>query len=98
MSIAQNLETIHNRIEQASEKRSVDNGDVKLIAVSKYHTIEEVKEAYGAGQRVFGENRVQELLPKIEAMTEYDGVEWHLIGHLQKNKVRQVVGKVALIQ
>lgn len=98
MSIAQNLETIHNRIETACEKRSADNGSVKLVAVSKYHTIEEVKEAYAAGQRVFGENRVQELLPKIEAMSEYEGVEWHLIGHLQKNKVRQVVGKVSLIQ
>lgn len=98
MSVAQNLETIHNKIEQACEQRVADNGHVKLVAVSKYHTIEEVKEAYAAGQRVFGENRVQELLPKIEAMSEYEGVEWHLIGHLQKNKVRQVVGKVCLIQ
>lgn len=98
MSVAQNLETIHNKIEQACEQREADNGHVKLVAVSKYHTIEEVKEAYAAGQRVFGENRVQELLPKIEAMSEFEGVEWHLIGHLQKNKVRQVVGKVSLIQ
>lgn len=98
MSIAQNIEKIHQNIKKACEEREVDNGDVKLIAVSKYHTIEEVKEAYSVGQRVFGENRVQELLPKIEAMSDAKDIEWHLIGHLQKNKVRQVVGKVSLIQ
>ena len=100
MSIAENLETIHQHIAAARQKAAADNGDVKLIAVSKYHTIEEIKEAYKDGQRAFGENRVQELLPKIDAMAEAGAtdVEWHLIGHLQKNKVRQVVGKVAMIQ
>ena len=73
---------------------------MKLVAVSKYHTVDEIKEAYRDGQRAFGENRVQELLPKIDALAEAgdSDIEWHLIGHLQKNKVRQVVGKVALIQ
>ncbi len=98
MSIAQNLEKIHQNIDRVCANREADNGEVKLVAVSKYHTIEEVKEAYADGQRVFGENRVQELLPKIEAMSDKSDVEWHLIGHLQKNKVRQVVGKVSLIQ
>lgn len=100
MSIAENLETIHQHIAAARQEAAADNGDVKLIAVSKYHTIEEIKEAYKDGQRAFGENRVQELLPKIDAMAEAGAtdVEWHLIGHLQKNKVRQVVGKVAMIQ
>lgn len=100
MSIAENLETIHQHIAAARQGAAADNGDVKLIAVSKYHTIEEIKEAYKDGQRAFGENRVQELLPKIDAMAEAGAtdVEWHLIGHLQKNKVRQVVGKVAMIQ
>lgn len=100
MSIAENLETIHQHIATARQEAAADNGDVKLIAVSKYHTIEEIKEAYKDGQRAFGENRVQELLPKIDAMAEAGAtdVEWHLIGHLQKNKVRQVVGKVAMIQ
>ena len=100
MSIAENLETIHQHIANDCKSRHADNGDVKLIAVSKYHTVEEIKEAYKDGQRAFGENRVQELLPKIEALAEAGdtGIEWHLIGHLQKNKVRQVVGKVAMIQ
>ena len=82
----------------AHARTKADNGEVKLVAVSKYHTIDEVKEAYNDGQRVFGENRVQELLPKIEAMSDKGDVEWHLIGHLQKNKVRQVVDKVAMIE
>lgn len=100
MSIAENLETIHQHIESDCKSRHADNGDVKLIAVSKYHTVDEIKEAYQDGQRAFGENRVQELLPKIDALAEAGDtdIEWHLIGHLQKNKVRQVVGKVALIQ
>lgn len=100
MSIAENLETIHENIKRACETRTADSGDVKLVAVSKYHTVEEIKEAYKDGQRVFGENRVQELLPKIEAMAEAGDtdIQWHLIGHLQKNKVRQVVDKVAMIE
>lgn len=100
MSIAQNLETIHQHIAADCALRHSDNGAVKLIAVSKYHTVDEIKEAYKDGQRSFGENRVQELLPKIDALAEAGAtdIEWHLIGHLQKNKVRQVVGKVALIQ
>lgn len=100
MSIAENLELIHQHIEKDCKKSHTDNGPVKLVAVSKYHTIDEIREAYKDGQRVFGENRVQELLPKIDAMAEAGAgdIEWHLIGHLQKNKVRQVVGKVALIQ
>lgn len=98
MSIAENIKLIHTNIKAAHERAHVDNGEVTLVAVSKYHTIDEIKEAYQDGQRVFGENRVQELLPKIEAMSAHDDVKWHLIGHLQKNKVRQVVGKVAMIE
>ncbi|MDO4281932.1 MAG: YggS family pyridoxal phosphate-dependent enzyme [Peptococcaceae bacterium] len=98
MSIAENLERIHQHINSVCMDRPVDNGPVKLIAVSKYHTIDNIKEAYADGQRVFAENRVQEMLPKIEAMNDAKDIEWHLIGHLQKNKVRQVVGKVAMIQ
>ena len=100
MSIAENLETIHEHIENDCRSRHADNGPVKLVAVSKYHTVDEIKEAYRDGQRAFGENRVHELQPKIDALAEAGDrdIEWHLIGHLQKNKVRQVVGKVALIQ
>lgn len=69
---------------------------VELVAVSKFHPVEALREAYDAGQRVFGESRVQELLPKIEAMPA--DVQWHFIGHLQRNKARMVVGRVALIE
>lgn len=64
--------------------------DVRLVAVSKYHPAESVAALYQAGQRVFGENYVQEALTKREALPV--DIEWHFIGHLQTNKVRQVVG------
>ena len=71
--------------------------DVVLAAVSKFHPVEALRAAYDAGQRVFAESRVQELLPKIDAMPA--DTEWHFIGHLQRNKVRQIVtGRVALIE
>ncbi len=69
---------------------------VRLVAVSKFHPAEAVAEAYAAGQRLFGESRVQELLPKIPLCPS--DIQWHFIGHLQTNKVRQLMGKTALIE
>ena len=69
---------------------------VTLVAVSKFHPVEALKEAYDAGQRIFGESRVQELLTKHEALPK--DIEWQMIGHLQTNKVRQIVPFVSLIQ
>lgn len=69
---------------------------VRLVAVSKFHPVEALREAYAAGQRLFGESRVQELLAKIPEMP--DDVGWHFIGHLQTNKVRSVIGRTALIE
>lgn len=69
---------------------------VELCAVSKFHPAEAVKEAYNAGQRIFGESRVQELLEKIMVLP--DDIKWHFIGHLQTNKVRQIIGKTSLIE
>lgn len=69
---------------------------VELCAVSKFHPVEALLEAYGAGQRVFGESRVQELLAKIPQMPA--DVRWHFIGHLQTNKVRRIVGRVSMIE
>ncbi len=69
---------------------------VSLVAVSKFHPASMIREAYDAGQRLFGESRVQELLEKIPLLPE--DIEWHFIGHLQTNKVRQLIGKVALIE
>lgn len=69
---------------------------VTLVAVSKFHPVEAVMEAYGAGQRCFGESRVQELLDKIPQCPA--DIRWHFIGHLQTNKVRSLIGKTALIE
>ena len=69
---------------------------VSLVAVSKFHPVEALKEAYDAGQRIFGESRVQELLAKHEALPK--DIEWQMIGHLQTNKVRQIVPFISLIQ
>ena len=69
---------------------------VALVAVSKFHPVEALKEAYESGQRIFGESRVQELLVKYEALPK--DIEWQMIGHLQTNKVRQIVPFISLIQ
>lgn len=71
---------------------------VKLVAVSKFKPLEDILEAYGAGQRVFGENRPQELAAKAADSRTPSDVEWHMIGHLQTNKVKLVVPCVAMIQ
>jgi pyridoxal phosphate enzyme (YggS family) len=68
---------------------------IKLVAVSKTQPVERILEMYQAGQRIFGENRVQEFLTKKDALP--GDIQWHLIGHLQTNKVRSVTGKVSLI-
>ena len=70
--------------------------DVRIVAVSKFPPVEQLREAYDAGQRIFGESRQQELLQKIPQMPQ--DVAWHFIGHLQTNKVRSIVGKVAMIE
>ncbi|MDP9326409.1 MAG: YggS family pyridoxal phosphate-dependent enzyme, partial [Candidatus Dormibacteraeota bacterium] len=73
---------------------------MELVAASKYAPVEQVIELAEAGQRVFGENRVQEAIPKMAAvsMAVPDPLKWHMIGHLQRNKVRQAVGPFAMIQ
>ncbi len=69
---------------------------VTLVAVSKFHSIEKLSEAYDAGQRVFGESRAQEVVPKSQTLT-HDDIEWHFIGHLQPNKVKMIAPFVTLI-
>lgn len=69
---------------------------VQLVAVSKFHPAEAIMECYEAGQRVFGESRVQELVEKVKVLPE--DIRWHFIGHLQTNKVRQLIGKPYLIE
>lgn len=72
-------------------------GKAKLLAVSKLQPVEKIRDLYGQGQRRFGENYVQEALDKQEALSDLPDIEWHLIGHLQKNKAKYVVGKFHLI-
>ncbi len=86
MSIAQNIEHITKQLPQG----------VKLVAVSKFHPIERLQEAYDAGQRIFGENRAQELAAKAPKLPT--DIEWHFIGHLQKNKVRMITPWTSTIQ
>ena len=69
--------------------------EVKLIAVSKYHPVEAIAEAYGAGQRIFGESKAQEMTTKHAILP--NDIEWHFIGHLQTNKIKYIVPYVALI-
>lgn len=76
--------------------RSTLPADVKLVAVSKFHPAEDIAVAYAAGQRLFGESRQQELTAKVAALPA--DIEWHFIGHLQTNKVRQVVAAADVIQ
>lgn len=97
MGIADNLKTIQNNIVLAKSKSKEPQRDIKLIVVSKNQTTDKIREAYQAGCRDFGENRVQELKEKVSDITNED-INWHLIGHLQTNKVRQVVGQTGLIQ
>lgn len=99
MTITQNLAQIRSRIEVACAKAQRAPDTVKLVAVSKTKPAEMIREAYEAGQRIFGENYVQELLQKqAHPLLKALDIEWHLIGHLQSNKVKYVVGKVAMVQ
>jgi len=95
MPIADNLRAILARIEAAARKAGRDPAEVTLVAVSKTRQAAVVDEAARSGQRLFGENYVQELVAKAGEVTE--PVEWHFIGHLQSNKVRQIAGLVTMI-
>ena len=96
MSIAARLHEIRTRIGEAAARAGRSLTDIRLIAVSKTFPIEAVRDAYAAGQRDFGENRVQEALQKIAQAPELD-VRWHLIGHLQSNKARKAAEHCAAI-
>lgn len=86
MSVANNLSAVLSSLPEG----------VTLVAVSKYHPIEAIWEAYNAGQRLFGESRVQELMVKYQALPK--DIEWQMIGHLQTNKVKYIVPFISLIQ
>jgi PLP dependent protein len=86
MSITENIASIRRRIESAARRAGRNPEEITLMAVSKTFGPERIREAYGAGLRVFGENKVQEFSGKIEALRDLSAAEWHLIGHLQSNK------------
>ena len=94
MSITERYLDIKRRADEAAVRSGRTPADVKLIAVTKTHPASEINEAIDAGATDIGENRVQELLEKYE---DVKPVRWHLIGHLQTNKVKQVIGKVVMI-
>ena len=93
--ITENLKSIEARMTAACERAGRAKESVRLIAVSKTKPAEAVAEAYAAGQRLFGENHAQEVTAKQPVLPA--DIEWHFIGNLQKNKVKYLVGKVALI-
>ncbi|GLB25836.1 YggS family pyridoxal phosphate enzyme [Lacrimispora xylanolytica] len=93
--ILENLEEVNKRILCACEKAGRDPKEVTLIAVSKTKPASMIEEAYGAGVRDFGENKVQELCEKYKELPQ--DIKWHMIGHLQRNKVKQIIGKTVLI-
>jgi pyridoxal phosphate enzyme (YggS family) len=95
-SIPDNLQAVKSRIDVASRASGRDPRTVRLLAVSKTHPPERVREAYAAGQRAFGENYVQEALGKMAALADLP-IEWHLVGPLQSNKTRVVAERFAWV-
>jgi hypothetical protein len=97
VSIADRLTEVRTRIARAARSVGRDPASVTLVAVSKTFPLAAIREAWQAGQRVFGENRVQEALQKIDASGDMD-IRWHLLGHLQTNKARKAGPAFAVIQ
>ena len=97
MSISENIAAIRQEIQRAAAKTGRTGADITLVGASKMNDAAACREAVAAGIDVLGENRVQEMTQKL-AENAYDGVPLHFIGHLQRNKVKQVVGKAVLIQ
>ncbi|MDD5309834.1 MAG: YggS family pyridoxal phosphate-dependent enzyme [Deltaproteobacteria bacterium] len=98
MDVATNLARARQRIAAAAVRSGRDPSDVRLVAVSKTHPIEAIREAYEAGQRDFGENYAQELNDKAAALADLADLRWHFIGHLQRNKARMVVPHAAMVE
>ena len=93
--ISDNLINIHSRMQDAAQRVGREVSDVRLVAVSKTYPPAVIQEAWNSGQHVFGENRVQDALPKIAELPAE--AEWHFIGHLQSNKIRKALPAFTLI-
>ena len=86
--IAENIKSFQEKIPEG----------VRLVAVSKFHPAEDIREAYKAGQRDFGENRPQEFASKVEELRDLEGIRWHFIGHLQTNKLKMVLPYADIVE
>jgi pyridoxal phosphate enzyme (YggS family) len=95
--VAAALAAVRERLRRAAVASSREPDSVKLVAVSKTHPSAAIREAYAEGQRDFGENYVQELLQKAEELRDLPELRWHLIGHLQRNKAKQVAPLLSLL-
>ena len=93
--ITQNLKQTQNNIAEAAKKSGRTSDDILLVAVSKTKPLSALQEAYNVGIRDFGENKVQELCDKYDQLPK--DIRWHMIGHLQRNKVKYLIGKVTMI-
>ncbi len=93
--LSENLRDVEKRIEEACKRSNRDPKEVTLIAVSKTKPVEMLQEVYDAGARNFGENKVQEIMDKYDHLPQ--DIHWHMIGHLQRNKVKYIVDKVQMI-
>ena len=93
--ISENIAAVEKEIDEICRETGRDRSEVTLIAVSKTKPVEMIEEAYNTGCRDFGENKVQELVDKYEQLPK--DIRWHMIGHLQRNKVKYIVDKVFLI-
>ncbi len=93
-SIAENIKEVLEQVRQGAVKVNRDPADIEVVAVTKTVPVHRIEEAVAAGLNILGENRVQELMHKYPQL---DGVEWHLIGHLQTNKVKYITDKVTLV-
>jgi PLP dependent protein len=98
--IAERVAAVREKLARAAERARRSPTDVRLVAVSKTHPVEAVREAFAAGVRDFGENRVQEAEPKIVASADLvaAGACWHLVGHLQSNKARRAAALFGVVQ
>ena len=94
MSIRENLALVRERIAQAAKRASRSPDSVTLMAVSKTQEPERIRQAYVAGVRIFGENRVQEFEGKCPALADLSDCRWHLIGHVQTNKAKKATASI----
>ncbi|MGI6070609.1 MAG: YggS family pyridoxal phosphate-dependent enzyme [Blautia sp.] len=93
--LAEQLHQVEEKIEDACRRSHRDSKEVTLIAVSKTKPVEMLQEVYDAGSRDFGENKVQEITAKYDQLPS--DIRWHMIGHLQRNKIKYIIDKVAMI-